>query len=451
MFIRGGTSYTYATAVPGAHPSDDGDEPGLTDGRIGGGSALDERADPVDEVEGVDPVEGVVLADGADAAGPVPADLDLADLGPWWLPAPGVDLGLTAHLDGDGQPRIIERRFTVTEDFVGHRLDHYLKRMIPRLSRTRVQAAIATQLTRPDGRPMRSSSSVALGDEYVLRRAARAEPPCPRTFTVLHQDDVAMVVDKPAGLAVHASAKFYFNTLTRVVDERFPGAGWQICHRLDRETSGTLVLARGRAAAAALKGAFEGKRADKMYLAIVHGDPPWPGAAPGDPPAPVDDAPALRQALDGGDEATLAYPLRLARPGDPSLLPGVRMLVDEDGPDGLPSITRVRVLERVPGYALVRCHLVTGRQHQIRAHLAHAGFPIVGDKLYGHGDRVFMAFCDRGLTRELAVRFELPRHALHATRLRIPHPTSPVPLDVTAPLAWDLAAFLAARRAAAAP
>jgi 23S rRNA pseudouridine1911/1915/1917 synthase len=395
--------------------------------------------DPADDDELPDPTVGglgalvaddgaAALTDAEDAA--EDGDLTLADraaLGPWWLPPPGVDLGLTAHLDADGQPVVIERRFTVTEDFVGHRLDHYLKRMIPRLSRTKIQAVIAKQLTRTDGRAARSSSGVALGDEFVLRRPARAEPPCPRTFGVLYKDDEVMVVDKPAGLPVHASAKFYFNTLTLVVDERFPGEGWQICHRLDRETSGTLVLARGRAAAAVLKGAFASKRADKTYLAICHGSPPWP-----DDGDPVDDL-------------TLGQPLRLAGPGDASLLPGVRMLVD-DGPGSLPAITRVRVLERVAGYALVRCHLVTGRQHQIRAHLAHAGFPIVGDKLYGHGDRVFMQFCDRGLSRELAARFELPRHALHATRLRIPHPSRATPLDVTAPLAWDLAAFLAARR-----
>ncbi|HVV82832.1 MAG TPA: RluA family pseudouridine synthase [Kofleriaceae bacterium] len=428
--------------------------------------ALDGELDDDDvfDVEGGAPGAGAATAEvgdatsGADGGGEA---LDLSDLGPWWRAPDGVDLGRTAHLDAAGRPHVIERRFTVAEDFVGYRLDHYLKRMIPRLSRTRIQAVIASQLVRADGRPARASTSVGLGDEYVLRRPARAEPPCPRTFTVLYRDDEAMVVDKPAGLPVHASAKFYFNTLTRVVEERFPGEGWQICHRLDRETSGTLVLARGRAAAAALKGAFERKRADKTYLAIVHGDPPWPGAAASSPsPAPGATATAAgtTAAADTADadadadtDLTLSFPLRLARPGDPSLLPGVRMLVDPggpDSPDALPSITRVRVLARVPGYALVRCHLVTGRQHQIRAHLAHAGFPIVGDKLYGHGERTFMAFCDRGLTRELALRFELPRHALHAHRIRIPHPSSGATLDVTAPLAWDLSAFLAARRGA---
>ena len=364
------------------------------------------------------------LAPGVEAAAPGEA---FADLGPWWRPPAGVDLGERAHLDQAGAPRIIERRFTVTEDHAGYRLDHYLKRMIPRLSRTKLQAVIRTQLSRVgEARPFRASSSVVVGETWLIRRPARAEPPCPRTFGVLHQDDAVLVVDKPSGLPVHATAKFYFNTLTRVVGERFPDVPWQICHRLDRETSGALVLANGREPAAALKQAFAAKGASgvqKTYLAIVHGEPPWPD--------------------DGAGEVELDQPLALARPGDGSKLPGVRVLVRADG---LPSLTRVSVVERVPGYALVRCQLVTGRQHQIRVHVAHAGYPIVGDKLYAAGEDAFMAFCDRGMTRALAERFELPRHALHAWRLRLPHPTRGGALDLTAPLAWDLEAFLAAHR-----
>ncbi|MEZ4400332.1 MAG: RluA family pseudouridine synthase [Kofleriaceae bacterium] len=362
--------------------------------------------------------------DGTDATDDAAAALDaFADLGSWWAPPAGVDLGLTAHLDEAGQPRTIVRELVVAEDHAGTRLDHYLKRIIPRLSRTRIQEVIATQLTRGDGRRPRPAMTVHAGDVLVLRRAARAEPPCPRTFGVLHQDADLLIVDKPAGLPVHASAKFYWNTLTRVVSERLPDTPWQIGHRLDRETSGALALAGNRAAAAALKGAFEHKRAAKTYLAICHGQPPWP--EPGAPPLVLD------------------QPLAVAGPDDATLLPGVRMVIR---PDGLPAITKVTVVDRAGDYALVACELVTGRQHQIRAHLAHAGFPIVGDKLYGHGDRAFMAFCDGGMTRALAEQFVLPRHALHAHRLRLPHPRTGAPIEAVSPLAWDLAAFFAAQR-----
>ncbi len=335
-----------------------------------------------------------------------------------------VDMGERAHLHPDGSPRIVERRFLVALDHAAARLDHYLKRMIPRLSRTRIQDVIRHQLARvgDPGARLKPSTTVAGGDAFVLRRVARAEPPCPRHLEVLHDDPQVLVVDKPPGLTVHASAKFYFNTLTRVLAERWPDEPLQICHRLDRETSGALVVARDAATASLIKSAFEHKRVAKTYLAIVHGQPPWPT---GDDPAP---------------DHVIDAPLWLAQPGDPTLLPHVRMLI-RDG--GLPSITRVRVLARAGAVALVRCTPITGRQHQIRAHLAHAGYPIVGDKLYAHGDAAFMAYCDRGMTAELLAQFELPRHALHAATVTFPHPARPAPLTVASPLPRDLAEYLA--------
>jgi 23S rRNA pseudouridine1911/1915/1917 synthase len=257
---------------------------------------------------------------------------------------------------------------------------------------------------------------VAAGDRFVIRRRARPEPPCPRTFTLLHADPRLYVVDKPALLPVHASAKFYFNTLTRVLGERFPAEPeLQIAHRLDRETSGCLVVARDRAAAVVVKQAFATKRAvHKEYLAVVHGVPPW-------------DA-----------EQVIDLPLRLAGPGDPTRLPFVRML---PGPGGQEAITRAQVVARGADRALVRCTLVTGRQHQIRAHLAARGFPIVGDKLYAHGDDAFIEYCDAGLTPELAARLGSPRHALHAARVTFPHPDGGV-VTAVAPLPADLAALL---------
>ncbi|HEU4731964.1 MAG TPA: RluA family pseudouridine synthase [Kofleriaceae bacterium] len=330
---------------------------------------------------------------------------------------PSLDWGQRSHLHADGTPRIIERHLVVPPELAGLRLDHFVKTQIPRLSRTRIQANITTQLRRADGHPAKPATIVAAGDHYVIRRPAQPEPPCPRTFGILARDPRFYVIDKPAGLPVHASAKFYFNTLTRVLAERFPDEPeLQICHRLDRETSGCLVVARDRAAAAAIKQAFATKdRVIKQYLAVVHGQPPW-----GAEPTP---------------EHVIDLPLRVAVPGDPTRLPHVRMLV---GPGGLPAITRVRVERRAAGYALVRCTLVTGRQHQIRAHLAALGFPIVGDKLYAHGDDAFMRYCAEGLVPELAALFVLPRHALHAARVTFPHPDG-APVTAEAPLPADLA------------
>jgi 23S rRNA pseudouridine1911/1915/1917 synthase len=326
------------------------------------------------------------------------------------------DAGIASHLDENGNPKIIERHLIVPPELAGLRLDHFVKTQIVRLSRTKIQGIIETQLTRSDGYKPKASTSVAAGEHYVIRRPAPPEPPCPRTFTVVHEDARMRVIDKPAGLPVHASAKFYFNTLTRVLHERYPDEPeLQICHRLDRETSGVLILARDKEAAAFLKGAIGRKdRTTKEYLAIVHGQPPW------------------------DVEAVLDTPLRLATEADDTRLPNVRMLPD---PRGLEAITRVRVEQHAGDYALVRCTLVTGRQHQIRAHLAAAGFPIVGDKLYTHGDDAFIEYCDEGLTPELAAMFVIPRHALHAARITLPHPTGGS-VTAGAPLPADLQALL---------
>ena len=342
------------------------------------------------------------------------ADLDLA-VDAFTLPPgadPALDWGQRSHLQPDGSPRIIERHLVVPPELAGLRLDHFVKTQIPRLSRTRIQAIIIDQLRRTDGHAPKPATIVAAGDHFVIRRPAQPEPPCPRSFGVVITDPRLYVIDKPAGLPVHASAKFYFNTLTRVLGERFPDEpDLQICHRLDRETSGCLVVARDRAAAAAIKQAFATKHSvTKQYLAVVHGQPPWHA------------------------EHTIDLPLRVAVPGDPTRLPHVRMLV---GPGGVQAITRVRVERRAADYALVRCTLVTGRQHQIRAHLAAVGFPIVGDKLYAHGDDAFIRYCSDGLVPELARLFVLPRHALHAARVTFPHPDGRA-VTADAPLPGDL-------------
>lgn len=328
-----------------------------------------------------------------------------------------VDYGESSHLDADGTPRIVERHLIVPPELAGLRLDHFIKTQITRLSRTKIQDIIDTQLVRVSGGAVKPATIVAAGDHYVIRRPARPEPPCPRTFTVLHEDARVRVIDKPAGLPVHASAKFYFNTLARVLGERYPDEPeLQICHRLDRETSGCLVLARDREAAAFVKTAIADKdRTQKVYLAVVDGVPPWT------------------------HETTLDAPLRLATAKDSSRLANVRVLVDRAA--GAPAQTRVQVERTHGGRSLVRCTLVTGRQHQIRVHLADAGYPIVGDKLYAHGEDAFCDYCDEGLTPELAELFVLPRHALHAWKITVPHPDGGV-VTAEAPLPPDLSALV---------
>jgi 23S rRNA pseudouridine1911/1915/1917 synthase len=247
----------------------------------------------------------------------------------------------------------------------------------------------------------------------VLDRPAPKEPPVPRHFSVLMEDETFIAIDKPAGLPIHTTAKYWRNTLVAVLRERFPGEALQVCHRLDRETSGVLLVARGPDASSLLKRAFERRRVEKSYLALVHGGP------------------AL-------DEGTIDLPLKLL--DTPThLMMGVVPLAE----GGLPSLTRYQVLTRFSRHSLLACQPRTGRQHQIRVHLAALGHPIVGDKLYRASERQFMAFCDGGMTDELLAAFDgLPRHALHAHRLTFPHPRTGAPVTVESPLPDDLRAYV---------
>jgi 23S rRNA pseudouridine1911/1915/1917 synthase len=228
---------------------------------------------------------------------------------------------------------------------------------------------------------------------------------------VLLEDETFLAIDKPAGLPIHTTAKFYHNTLTALLRERYPGQGLQVCHRLDRETSGVLLVARGPVPSSFLKRAFARRLVRKSYLALVHGRPQ-------------------------PSEGTIDRPIKLLDTPTHVMM-GVAA-------DGLPSVTNYRVERELAAHALVSASPQTGRQHQIRVHLAAIGHPIVGDKLYRASERQFMDFCDGGMTPALLEAFDgLPRQALHAQRLSFPHPRTGAEVTVESPLPPDLAQYIA--------
>jgi 23S rRNA pseudouridine1911/1915/1917 synthase len=307
----------------------------------------------------------------------------------------------------------IELDIVVPVECGGWRLDHFLKRRIGRLSRTKIQAIIGEQIFFSDGRSVRPAASVRAGETIRLRRPAPVEPPVPRSFEILYQDDSVMVIDKPAGLPMHTTAKFWRNTLVALLRERYPDEQMEVAHRIDRETSGVLLIARGRKVASFLTRAFARRAVDKTYLALVKGHPP--------------------------DEGRIDRPMKLL-----DTKSHVMMGVADDG---LPAVTTFRVVRRFAGHALCAAHPETGRQHQIRVHFQSLGHPIVGDKLYGAGEELFMRSCDQAFTPlspELLEAFDgLPRHALHAHRLTFPHPTRGEPVTVESPLPADLRDYMA--------
>lgn len=314
---------------------------------------------------------------------------------------------------------VIEVVFEVEPNYAGWRLDQFLQQKISRLSRERIKRLIRTRL-RCDARPLKPSSIVTGGLRFVLLKDVEdeAESDAKDFVRVVHDDPALIVVDKPANLAVHPSARYHKHTLTQWLTDNAlspDGTRPDLAHRLDRETSGLVACGRHKDATRALKAAFARRDVEKAYLALCFGR-------------------VERDAFD------IDTPMRLTE--------DVKVIM-EAHPDGLPSHTRVRVQQRGAlrdgtGVSLVECWPKTGRQHQIRVHLASIGHPIVGDKIYGAPLEEFLRFCKGEQTDADRARLRVGRHALHAWKLSLPHPVTRERLALEAPLAKDLAAFVEA-------
>lgn len=306
-------------------------------------------------------------------------------------------------------PDAIERHLVVPHDRSGWRLDRFLTWRIPRLSRSRAQRIVRSQVHAADGRPLRPNHIVRAGDVIVIYRPPLAEPETPRDFGVLYEDADLLVVDKPSGLPVHPTARYHDNTLTALLAERYVPKP-TLTHRLDRETSGILVCAHTKEAERGMKARFVARRVHKEYLALVRG-------------------------LVEPDQSVVDLPLEL----DTTSKLKNRMRIAAAG-TGLPAETRVRVVARGRTTTLLAAEPRTGRQHQIRLHLWAMGHPLVGDKLYGVAEELFLGFCESGLDDAMLDVLGLPRHALHAHRICFDHPRTGRRLDLSSPLPDDIGA-----------
>jgi 23S rRNA pseudouridine1911/1915/1917 synthase len=313
-------------------------------------------------------------------------------------------------VEGSG---IVEIEFEVEPNYRGWRLDKYLCAKIRRLSRTRAQEIIANDLISETR--LKASSLVQPGLKFRLRKRVLDEPtvPPPEALREVYRDEALLVLDKPAGLPIHPTARYHAATLVAQLKQLY-GADFRAdpAHRLDRETSGLLVCARTVEVSRVLGKAFAGGEVHKEYLAICEGAPP--------------DEFAVDAAITEGTEL-------------------IRIAVRIDPVQGKPARTRFVVQRRFQKdgaeFALVRCFPETGRQHQIRIHLHHRGFPLVGDKMYGPDPGYFDRFSKRTLEPEAWVRLRLPRHALHAARVEFKHPLSGERVSFESPLPEDLAGF----------
>jgi|DewCreStandDraft_2_1066082.scaffolds.fasta_scaffold00501_42 23S rRNA pseudouridine1911/1915/1917 synthase len=312
------------------------------------------------------------------------------------------------------------RRWTVGDD-ADARLDRYLAAV---LGTSRAQAArwIEEGWVRLDGRPARKADRPTPGQvvEVAIPPPTPVDlEPEPLPLQVLYEDEDVAVIDKPPGLVVHPAPGHWRGTLAHALAHRFgvqsPAGRPGIVHRLDKDTSGLLVVAKHEAAHRALAEALKARAVRRVYLAAA-----WGHLEPSERTVdlPIGRHPRLRQ----------------------------RMTVR---PDGRPARTHLRVLERWPAADLLRVTLETGRTHQIRVHLRALGHPVVGDALYGPGWERGLGGPHRPWALELARR--TPRQFLHAAELAFPHPRSGNLLTFTAPLPPDLAMVAAWARAGGRP
>jgi 23S rRNA pseudouridine1911/1915/1917 synthase len=301
-------------------------------------------------------------------------------------------------------------RLSVSAEEAGQRLDRYLTARFPELSRTRLQELVDAGHVRVGGRTSKRSHQVEAGETVEIEIPP---PPSPEVrpealpFEILYVDEDLAVVNKPAGMIVHPGAAASAGTLVSALLHRFgklstvggplrPG----IVHRLDRGTSGALLVARSDAAHRSLVEQFRGRRIEKTYLALLH-------------------RPMKQES--GRIELPVARDLRR------------RSRMTARRREGRPARTDWRVLMRLEGFTLLEADLHTGRTHQLRVHFSALGHPVVGDTLYG---------APRVVRVGSAVLPPLGRNFLHAARIRFLHPRSGEPVEVCAPLPAELRVYL---------
>ena len=298
------------------------------------------------------------------------------------------------------------------------RLDVYLAGRFTYLSRTAWQREIERGRVYLNHERVESPGRRVRGGD-IVRFDGRgfAESEVDDRLTVLYEDEYLVCVDKPGNLPVHPAGRYFNNTLVRILQER-TGGNYFPAHRLDRETSGVILLAKRAEVASKIQRNFH--TVTKSYIAIVHGRP------------------AVR-------EFEIRVPIR----DDPTALIKKKRVASPDG--GEYARTGFRALFSFGDYTLVRAFPETGRLHQIRVHLRHAGLPIVGDKLYGRDERLFGRFVREGLTGDLLSALEMPRSALHSRSLKFYHPMQGRELLIKAPVPADFREFIAEKRRPAWP
>ena len=280
----------------------------------------------------------------------------------------------------------VEVPFEVQKPQGGLRVDQYLARRLERYSRAEIQRLIAAGRVSIADRAVKAARRVTSGERVVLRYPKREEPPCAyESLAVLFEDDELLAVNKPGNLLTHPTDKILDNAATSILKRQFPGRTLRLLHRLDRETSGVLLLAKDAETARRLAGLFLTREVKKEYWAVVRGPVGWKST--------VVDAPIGRE--------------------------GLEIKVRQKVGAGQKAVTELECLAAGAEASLVLAKPRTGRLHQIRAHLAHIGHPILGDKLYTGAGEVYMKAVRGEVRPEDLAGLGGDRQLLHARTVAI--------------------------------
>jgi 23S rRNA pseudouridine1911/1915/1917 synthase len=278
---------------------------------------------------------------------------------------------------------------------------------------------IESGMIRVNGNPCAPSTEVRPGDSVAYAIERFEEPPADLRYTVVYEDQWMIAVDKPGNLLVHRSGKSLRSNLAYLLRQAAPeGAAVPYpVNRLDRETSGIVLAAKGRVRLREFHRLFSQRKVEKTYIALVHGVPPQK---------------AMTVDMPIGKERGSAVSYRHA----------------VDTAHGKAACTRIELVESVGGaYSLVRAYPLTGRTHQVRVHLAAVGCPVAGDKLYSMSEREYLAW--RAAPRGHPHGLPMDRQALHCARLCFTHPVTGAPVRIEAPVPADMTGAIARLRTAA--
>jgi 23S rRNA pseudouridine955/2504/2580 synthase len=332
------------------------------------------------------------------------------------------------------------RHLEVDEEAAGQRLDNFLMRHLKGVPKTHVYRVIRSGEVRINKGRCSADSRLAAGDVVRVPPVRTAAPASgstteafadtapPRAFVPLWEDEHLLAIDKPAGLAVHGGSGVSFGVIEQLRRARPQARFLELVHRLDKETSGVLLLAKKRSALTGLQDQFRQRGTDKRYVALVTGE--WPASR-----KRIDVA--LQKVLDAAGERRVRVVRTLSEPranpaGSGALAKAAasgKASAASEATRALHAITLVQVARRFEGFTLLDVTIKTGRTHQIRVHLADAGHPIVGDPKYG--DFALNKAMARGMGVP-SLRFE--RMFLHARQLAFDHPAAGERVVLEAPL-----------------